>query len=146
MHQGLKSTIATLSGKGLPFHPAIFVFATGQTSREDCVPMARSPMPRVGIPFDLEFYSVLSKAINMNPSVHDGAMVFSRTSSEERYHLTAWSMRIVSKHVPLSSQPNLGSAYNSALSLSLAASVDICCIVGVDRTTFFENGRSYSEL
>lgn len=146
MHQELKAAITTLSGKGIPFHPAIFVFSTGQVSREDCVPMERSPMPKVGFPFHAEFCSVLNEAIEMNPSVHDGAMVFSRRSPAEPYHLVSWSMRIVSKHLPLCSKPNLGSAYNSALSLSQAECVDICCIVGMDRITFFECGCSYSEL
>ncbi len=146
MHQELKAAINTLSRKGLPFHPAIFVFSTGQVSGEDCVLMERSPMPRVGTPFNADFLLLLNEAIEINPSVHDGAMVFSRRSREEPYYLVSWSMRIVSNHISLCSKPNLGSAYNSALSLSLAECVDICCIIGLDRITFFESGCSFSEL
>lgn len=104
--------------------------------------MRRVPLPKVGALFDSSVLHVLADACVMNPSIHDGAIVFDRTDESQPYHLSAWSMRIVSKHEPHFSEPNLGSAYNSALSLSMARNIDMCCIIAPTRVTFFENGKS----
>ena len=104
--------------------------------------MRRSPMPHVGSPFDSSFSDVLAAAVLVNPSVHDGAVIFQRDGGAGEYRLSAWSMRIVSKHEPDAPEPNLGSAYNSVLSLSMAKNVDLCCTISPDRMTFFQNGQS----
>ena len=143
MKHDLKQTLAELRHVELPFDPIILVFATGEVSEEDCLPMRRSPMPEVGALFDARVVQVLAAAVQVNPSVHDGAVIFRRNDKGEPYHLSAWSMRIVSRHEPLAPEPNLGSAYNSVLSISMAKNVDICCTMAPDRMTFFQGGRSY---
>lgn len=143
MTDELRQPLASLRQGGLPFYPIILVFATGQVSDEDCLAMERVPMPELGAPFDSRLNHTLSEAFEKNPSIHDGAIIFKRNSQGESYTLSAWSMRIVSKKKPRSSEPNLGSAYNSALSLSMAENIDMCCIIVPDRTTFFQNGISH---
>lgn len=129
----------------LPFHPLILVFSSGKVSGHDCVQMKRSPMPFTGSPFNRHFHSVLSEAYELNPSIHDGAIVFERPSPGDEYRLAAWSMRIVSRTVPTEAEPNLGSAYNSAISLSSSPSIDLCCVISRDRINLFENGISFSK-
>lgn len=142
MTDELKQPLASLRQGVLPFHPIILVFATGQVSDDDCLAMERVPMPELGAPFDSTFGRTLTGAFATNPSIHDGAIIFRRSSEGKPYVLLAWSMRIVSKKKPHFSEPNLGSAYNSALSLSMSDNVDMCCIVSPDRLTFFQNGVS----
>ena len=143
MREELKRPLSILRQDALPFHPLILVFATGCVSEEDCVPMRRIPMPKVGLPFDLTLARTLTEAFAENPSIHDGAIIFARQDEGSIYYLSAWSMRIVSRHVPNFSNPNLGSAHNSALSLSIAKNIDICCIVYPKRIAFFQCGESY---
>jgi len=139
----LKKALAELRHADLPFHPIILVFATGEISQQDCLPMRRSPMPGIGALFDSSVAQVLAAAVQVNPSVHDGAVIFQRNNKDEKYRLSAWSMRIVSRHEPHAPEPNLGSAYNSVLSLSMAQNVDLCCTIAADRITIFQRGRSY---
>lgn len=107
--------------------------------------MKRSPMPSTGSPFNRHFHSVLAEAYELNPSIHDGAIVFERSSPSDDYRLAAWSMRIVSRAVPTEAEPNLGSAYNSAISLSGSPNIDLCCVISRDRLGFFEEGISLSK-
>lgn len=51
VNEELKSKLYNLQRQPLPFHPLILVFSTGCISVEDCLPMAREPMPAVGTPF-----------------------------------------------------------------------------------------------
>lgn len=139
----LKLSLAEICHSDLPYHPIILVFTTGQVSEEDCLPMARSPMPTVGTPFDSSFTQTLAEAVKMNISIHDGAVILSRVDESEPYYLSAWSMRIVSRHAPHSPKANQGSAYNSVLSLSMASNVDACCIIAPGQLTFFQGGHSY---
>ncbi|WP_370284046.1 hypothetical protein [Pseudooceanicola sp.] len=143
MTDELTRPLASLRQAGLPFYPLILVFATGQVSDEDCMAMKRVPMPELGAPFDSSLSHTLSEAFAKNSSIHDGAIIFTRNRQGEPYTLSAWSMRIVSKKKPRAPEPNFGSAYNSALSLSMAENIDMCCIISPDRTTLFQNGTSH---
>lgn len=136
----LKSKLYNLRRQPLPFHPLIMVFSTGGISAEDCLPMAREPMPAVGAPFSENFASVFEEAVRLNPSIHDGAVIFSRVSEDHEYRLCAWSMRIVSDRIPDHAEPNVGSAHNSALALSLAPGVDLCAILSKGGSVLFEKG------
>lgn len=136
----LKLKLYNLQRQPLPFHPLIMVFSTGSISAEDCVPMAREPMPAVGTPFSNNLASVFEEAVGLNPSIHDGAVIFSRESKDDEYRLCAWSMRIVSDRVPDHAEPNVGSAHNSALALSLAPGVDLCVILSKGGSVLFEKG------
>lgn len=99
-------------------------------------------MPKVGQRFGTDFAKDLEVALNENPSIHDGAILFHRSQQDGHYYLSAWSMRIVSRHTPSFSESNLGSAHNSTLSLSMAAAVDACCVLSSAKAVFFVNGRA----
>lgn len=142
MIENMKQTLLQIHQSRKPFHPVILVFATGRVSELDCIPMPREPIPEVGQRFSATFAHDYEDALEVNPSIHDGAILFQRRLQDESYHLSAWSMRIVSRHTPLSSEPNLGSAHNSTLSLSMAAAVDACCILSQTKAVFFVNGQA----
>ncbi len=136
----LKSELYKLQRQSLPFHPLILVFSTGPISADDCVPMAREPVPSVGSPFSERLTLVIEDAVRLNPSIHDGAIIFSRDLKRDEYRLSAWSMRITSTNVPDHVEPNVGSAHNSALALSLSSSIDLCAIISSSGLVLFENG------
>lgn len=142
MFEQLKQTLLQIHQSGEPFHPAILVFASGRVSDEDCMPMPRDPMPRVGQRFGTDFAQDLEAALSVNRSIHDGAILFQRSHEDDEYYLSAWSMRIVSRHTPLFSEPNLGSAHNSTLSISMAPPVDACCVLSSTKVVFFVDGRA----
>jgi hypothetical protein len=104
--------------------------------------MPREPIPEVGQRFSATFAHDYENALAVNPSIHDGAILFQRKLHDESYQLSAWSMRIVSRHTPLFSEPNLGSAHNSTLSLSMAAAIDACCILSQTKAVFFVDGQA----
>lgn len=136
----LKSKLYNLQRQSLPFHPLIMVFSTGSLAAQDCLPMARDPMPDIGFKFSGDLVPFLEKAVHLNPSIHDGALIFSREAKTAEYRLSAWSMRIVSNRIPNYVQPNVGSAHNSALALSLAPTVELCAIISSDGLAVFEKG------
>lgn len=103
--------------------------------------MVRNPMPDLGQRFDRDFFDHLRKAIAANPSIHDGAILFQKTQNSSEYELVAWSMRIVSQNLPANLEPNMGSAFNSVHALSMARSVDACCILSASHATLFVDGR-----
>ena len=142
MFEHLKQTLLQIHQSGEPIHPAILVFASGTISDVDCIPMPRDPAPEVGQRFGVAFINDLENALHINPSIHDGAIVFQRNEQDEEYYLSAWSMRIVSRHTPSSSMPNLGSAHNSTLSLSMAMAVDACCILSRAKAVFYVDGEA----
>jgi hypothetical protein len=142
MLEHLKQSLLQIHHSGEPFHPAILVFASGRVSDADFMPMLRDPMPIVGQRFGTDFAQHLQAAFKVNPSIHDGAILFQRSQQDDDYYLSAWSMRIVSRHTPLHSEPNLGSAHNSTLSLSMASSVDACCVLSAVKAVFFVDGRA----
>lgn len=144
MLENLKETLLQIHKSGQPFHPVILVFATGGVSEWDCIPMPREPMPEVGQRFGAAFVNDLEDAIRVNPSIHDGAVLFQRSQKVDNYRISAWSIRIVSRHTPMFAAPNLGSAHNSALSLSMAKSVDACCILSLSKAVLFLDGRATS--
>ncbi|WP_299655376.1 hypothetical protein [uncultured Jannaschia sp.] len=143
MKNDLQHTLAKLQYAILPYHPIILVFATGEVSDKDCVPMMRSPMPQVGNAFGSGVIQILTEAMKVNSSIHDGAVIFTRDNKSESYRIWAWSMRIVSRHKPEYPEPNFGSAYNSVLSLSMAENIDFCCNISPSRAVFFQKGESY---
>lgn len=142
MFEHLKQTLLHIHERGEPFHPTILVFASDLISDTDCIPMPRDPVPEVGQRFGMSLIQDFESALKVNPSIHDGAILFHRSPQDEEYYLSAWSMRIVSRHAPLSSTPNMGAAHNSTLSLSMATAVDACCVLSPDKVVFFKDGRA----
>jgi hypothetical protein len=136
----LLSMLMTVQRRGVPFHPLILVFATGDVSTNDCVPMKRSPMPPLGAVFTVDIGMILKVAHEENASIHDGAIIFSKEPTSARYKLAAWSARIVSNATPKAAEPNRGSAHNSAVSLSESSNIDLCCILTSNGIIAFQDG------
>ncbi len=136
----LEETLRKLLLRELPYYPLILVFATGSITERDCVAMKRDPTPPTGAPFCEDFCHVLHTAYDLNPSIHDGAVLFSRRHEPEEYRLEAWSMRIVSTAPPVAPEANHGSAFNSAHALSAAPNVDLCSILSKEGISFFRTG------
>ncbi len=142
MLEYLKQTLLQIHQSRELFHPVILVFATGHVSELDCIQMSREPMPKIGQRFSAAFVHELESALNVNKRIHDGAKLIQRDQDDDDYYLSAWSLRIVSRHNPQFSEPNLGSAHNSTLSLSIATGVDACCVLSTTKVVFFVDGRA----
>ena len=103
--------------------------------------MRREPRLAVGFQIGPNFNEHLSNALALNPSIHDGALVFGRIDGTQSYMLREWSMRIVSSHVGKEAEANRGSAYHSALALSSSNDVDLVCLYTRENLEVFLNGE-----
>ncbi len=106
----------------------ILCFYTGSLPR-DCAPMPRDPAPAVGASFDERFAEVLADATQLNPAVHDGAIMIGRTNPDSPYMISNWSFRLFAKSQTLSIETNRGSAFNSCIAMSLVDGVDVLYLI-----------------
>lgn len=113
-----------------PLHyPIILCLVTGPKLPEYCTEMPRSPTPPTGAPLDDNFGRYITAEIARAPALHDGAIIISRCTTESAYCLSGWSYRLLSPHQPTRAEPNRGSAYNSAISMSKVEHVDLVALV-----------------
>jgi hypothetical protein len=113
----------------------ILCFYTGGLPGE-CAPMLRVPSPPVGVPFDESFAAILESATRLNPAVHDGAIMIGRAYPDSPYMISGWSFRLFAKGGTPLIEANRGSAFNSCVSMSMAAGVDALYLiskVGIER-------------
>lgn len=105
--------------------PVLLCLSTGARDLDCFEQMPRLPMPTVGYEFDGTFVERFRKSIELNRSVHDGAIILRRSSHTHPYRVTGWSQRLVAKSGP-NEKPvmNRGSAYNSCLATSYCEGVD----------------------
>ena len=90
--------------------------------------MARSPIPNLNWALGENFRQELLAAISLNPSVHDGAMVFMRDErANSNYHLFGWSHRLLPPALTTSRATNRGSAFCSSEAMSAVEGVDLVC-------------------
>ncbi len=125
---------------GFSRYPLLILFYTGTGIPEDCIPMKRSPAAPIGFPFGEDFAARYAEAISLNESVHDGAVLFGRSKTSERYRCMGWSCRIASRFQPQDAEPNRGSAYNSAISISGLADIDCVFLLTAGGVESFING------
>jgi hypothetical protein len=85
--------------------------------------MLRHPAPPLDRPFDATFPGLLAEAVEVNPAIHDGAILVGRSAAEQVYRIAGWSFRLFPEPV-LDMLPNRGSAFNSAHAMSCVSSVD----------------------
>jgi hypothetical protein len=126
-----------LRGEG---HAILLCFYTGAEAPEYLEPMLRVPEPPTGQPFDDDFADAYRSALQINPSIHDGAIVFGRQTDGVPYSVTGWSLRLLpppSKSVAI---PNRGSAFNSCLAMSTVPGVDRLLLISNGSLTAFEKG------
>lgn len=110
-------------------YPVILCFVTGPTLPEHCAEMPRWPRPPTGTPLDDEFGSYVAAEVARAPALHDGAIIVSRSSAKTKYCVSGWSYRLLSPHQPTTAEANRGSAYNSAIAMSLVEHVDLVALV-----------------
>jgi hypothetical protein len=142
----LGALLADIHAGGLPYHPVIMVFFTGLVTPRSCVPMLRNPAPDTGFAFDRSFASHLSHAYSVNDSVHDGAVLFRRRRPDHLYLCHGWSFRMVARGKPDKAAPNRGSAYNSAIAVSLAGGVDCVVLLLEQGFEMFVGGESFPPM
>lgn len=106
----------------------ILCFYTGSLPR-DCAPMPREPAPAVGASFDERFAGVWADATQLNPAVHDGAIMIGRTSPDAPYMISGWSFRLFAQSQTLSIETNRGSAFNSCIAMSMVDGVDVLYLI-----------------
>ena len=103
----------------------IIVFYTSPNIPKHATQMLRDPLPIGRYVVDDGFALALQQAIEINPSIHDGAILCGRTSCSDEYEITGWSYRLHPPHPYKGvAMPNKGSAFNSGLAMSFVKSVD----------------------
>lgn len=126
-----------------PHYPVILCLVTGRTLPEHCAEMPRLPAPPTGAPLDGHFAEYYAEEIAKNPALHDGAVIFSRYIAASDYHLSGWSYRLLSAHQPTKPETNRGSAYNSAISMSVVEHVDLVALVLESGVEIFVHGQRF---
>jgi len=104
--------------------------------------MPRTPAPTSGMQFDETFTEHFSKALEQNPSVHDGAIMIHRLTSTDTYWVAGWSYRLFPPPIASAAPPNRGSAFNSCLAMSEVGSVDALYLLAASGIWRFFHGRS----
>ena len=125
----------------LQHYPALLCLVTGPKIPMYCVPMPRYPVPPEGAPLDEQFSKYYRAKVAEIPALHDGAVILSRRSPASPYSVSGWSYRLFSPHAPTNAEPNRGSAYNSAISMSLVENVDLVALVLSSGAELYLRGR-----
>lgn len=113
-----------------PLHyPVLLCLVTGPRLPQHCVEMSRSPSPPKGALLDDQFGHHYVTQVARVPALHDGAVILSRSTAESSYSVSGWSYRLISPERPPKTEPNRGSAYNSAVSMSLVEHVDLVALI-----------------
>lgn len=117
----IKETITSLQTK-LP--SGIFCFISNHSALDFTSAMPRSPQPPTGAPVDKYLDRCILAAIEINASVHDGAVIFSFNDQQGVYKVFGWSYRLYPPFDTRALLQNRGSAFYSSGSMSLAPGVD----------------------
>lgn len=120
----------------------IICFTTGDQADRFSQPMPRTPEPETGHLFCPEFPGDLEAAVELNPAVHDGAIICNRGSSALPYRISGWSHRLFPPFADSALVSNRGSAFNSAQAMSLVAGVDVVYFWSDDGVWRFVGGRA----
>jgi|5_EtaG_2_1085323.scaffolds.fasta_scaffold89270_1 hypothetical protein len=120
--------------------PVIACLYTG-ASPQCAAPMPRDPLPALGLPLNENFPTELAKAISLNDAVHDGAVMFGRTSQNEHYRLQGWSFRLFPPKTETHFN-NMGSAFNSCIAMSAVKGVDAVYLINRQGRFCFQNASS----
>lgn len=127
-------------------YPIIACFVTGPELPNYCAEMPRSPNPPTGAPWDENFSFHLATEIAKAPALHDGAIIFSRGVVHSEYRISGWSYRLLSPHCPPQAETNRGSAYNSAISMSLVEHVDLVALVIETGVEIYVQGKPFKVI
>lgn len=105
-----------------------------------CEQMPRAPLPQVGEALTPQFADTFEAALKVNPSVHDGAVMFQRGEDGGAY-LTAWSFRLFPPSMLSCGIVNRGSAFNSCLAMSVVPTVERLYLISGAAVTAFAKGH-----
>lgn len=107
-----------------------------------CIAMPRSPEPPTGARFDKNFLDIVDSVQSLNPAIHDGAIIVVRDRPSDDYVVVGWSYRLIAPFISRFVSDNRGSAYNSALSMSLVPNVDAVALIAHGTLELFSQGQS----
>jgi hypothetical protein len=137
----MEQIIADIAAQRPHGSTVILCLSTGAEFPAACEPMARRPMPRIGIGFDQGFVGELERALAENPAVEDGAIMVGRDSSTETYRIVGWAFRLFAPSALVKGPPNRGSAFNSCLAMSNVPTVDCVYLISDSGSFSFRHGR-----
>lgn len=121
-------------------YPVIACLFTGEECPAESVPMPRNPAPEIGMILSDEFAALLSEAIALNPSIHDGAVMIGRKTCDSPYRVAGWSYRLFPPVAPISAECNRGSAYNSCFAMSFCDRIDAVYLISSSCVIKFQGG------
>lgn len=119
----------------------IVCFFTGKRLPKFVAPMVLVPEPPVNCAFDAHFAGVRASALQLNPAVHDGAVMVGRENAAEDYRIVGWSHRMFPPEGSRKGGANKGTAYNSCLAMSQIASVDMLYLQSRGQRVVFRLGK-----
>ena len=119
----------------------IVCFFTGRCLPQFVAPMGLLPEPPVNCAFDADFAGVRASVLQLNPAVHDGAVMVGRESAAEDYRIVGWSHRMFPPEGTRKGTANKGTAYNSCLAMSQIASVDMLYLQSRGQRVVFRLGE-----
>lgn len=119
----------------------IVCFFTGKRLPEFVAPMLLVPEAPVNCAFDADFVGARASVLQVNPAVHDGAVMVGRTSAAEDYRIVGWSHRMFPPEGSRKGAANKGTAYNSCLAMSQIASVDMLYLQSRGQRVVFRLGE-----
>lgn len=134
------SCFLALNRARLRYFPVIACLYTGKTSPPNCEPMPRSPMPPLGAGINADLSRCIATAWELNPAVHDGAIMIGREKKDLDYRVKGWSYRLYPPPSAYDAEPNRGSAFNSCLAMSAQPRVDCLYLISGGVVTRFEGG------
>lgn len=121
--------------------PIIVCMYTGLQVPDYCAKMPREPEPPVGEIFEHDFPKSYARALIINRSVHDGAVMVGRRFINDDYRIIGWSFRLFPAPPKITIELNRGSAFNSCLAMSFVQSVDNVYLISKGSLLSIESGR-----
>lgn len=121
--------------------PLLVCLYTGSDECPSAAPMPRSPQPSIDCALDRTFADHYRTAVDLNPAIHDGAVIVQRIHRGELYRVAGWSYRLYPPRCDATEVLNRGSAFNSCLAMSVLDGLDRVYLVSISSVTRFEQGN-----
>ena len=119
----------------------IVCFFTGEGAPPHCAAMLRVPAPPTGSSVTDSFHVQIDAAIELNSTVHDGAILVGRNRTSEDYAIRGWSYRLFPPHNEACQDANRGSAFNSGLAMSTVEGIDAVYLASNNTVSKFVLGN-----
>ncbi|MBN9676480.1 hypothetical protein [Salipiger bermudensis] len=119
----------------------IVCFFTGEGAPPHTAAMLRVPAPPIASSVMDSFHVQIDAAIELNPAVHDGAILVGRSRTSEDYAIRGWSYRLFPPHNGACQEANRGSAFNSGLAMSTVEGIDAVYLASNNTVSKFVHGH-----